>query len=205
MSNTSHKVILIGSVGSGKTTAIQSVSEKPAISTESKATEADALHRKQTTTTAMDYGQLQLNGKKIHLYGAPGQRRFDFMIPVLSVGASGMIVVIDNGAEKPLEELDYYLETHRSFLQKKPTMITVTHYDDTCTKTTLFDYHQYVRERGFSLPIMIMDARKPEQVLKTLEKFIAVVEKPKIAKKTLSRLKSNNTLSTDLKTHLAFS
>ena len=198
MSTISHKFILIGSVGSGKTTAIQAVSEKPVISTESKATETDALHRKKTTTTAMDYGQVQLEGKKIHLYGAPGQRRFDFMIPILSVGASGMIVVIDNGTENPLEELDYYLKTHRRFLQKNPAMITVTHYDDTCTKTTLFDYHQYVRERGFSLPIMIMDARKSEQVLKTLEKFISVVEKPKIQKKTLSHLKSNNTVTTKL-------
>ena len=178
----SLKFLLMGSVGSGKTTAIKSVSAAPVVSTESRATESDALHRKVTTTTAMDYGQLRLNGQKLHLYGAPGQRRFDFMVPILSVGAVGMLVMIDNGAENPLEELDYYLTTHKSCLQKKPAIIVITHYDDNTTNTHLVDYHCYVRERGFAIPVMTIDARKKEFVLRTLSKLQRMVERSKTAK-----------------------
>jgi signal recognition particle receptor subunit beta len=175
---TAHKFILVGSVGSGKTTSIKAVTETQFIDTEVKATEADALHRKQTTTTAMDYGQVHINGQKLHLYGAPGQRRFDFMVPVLSSGASGMLVMIDNGVKEPLKELDYYLETHKSFFQKKPAIIVITHYDDNRTDTTLLDYHCYVKNRGFSMPIMTIDARNPALVTKALQRLLLAVNAP---------------------------
>lgn len=170
-----HKFILIGSVGSGKTTSIKSVSDIDIISTETRATESDALHRKETTTTAMDFGQVTLDGQKIRLYGAPGQRRFDFMVPVLSVGASGLIVMIDNGIEQPLEELDYYLKIHKDLLNKIPSIIVITHYDDNHTSTTLLDYHLYVIERGFSTPVMTCDARNSNEVKKFLSQLLKII------------------------------
>ena len=171
-----HKFILIGSVGSGKTTSIKAVSEIDIISTESRATESDALHRKATTTTAMDFGQLTLDEQKIRLYGAPGQRRFDFMVPVLSVGSSGLIVMIDNGIEKPLEELDYYLKAHKDLLNKIPTLIVVTHYDDNETSTSLLDYHLYIIKRGFSIPVMTCDARSANDVKKVLKRLLNIID-----------------------------
>lgn len=170
------KIILVGAVGSGKTTSISTVSDISVVSTESKATESKALHRKKTTTIAMDYGHLQFEGQKLHLYGAPGQRRFDFMVPVLSAGTSGMLVLIDNGAENPLQDVDYYLNTHKSFLMKKPAVIVITHYDDNCTDTTLLDYHCYVIERGFSIPVITIDAREKDQVLKALRRLNGAIE-----------------------------
>jgi len=109
------KVVFVGNVGSGKTTAVYSASDVDVASTEARASEQEALHRKPTTTVAMEYGQMLLPQTRIHLYGSPGQRRFDFMAQVLCQGASGMIVLIDNGCRKPLQELDYYLNFHSAF------------------------------------------------------------------------------------------
>jgi hypothetical protein len=108
--NQKIKVIFTGSVGAGKTTAIQTISEIDPIRTEAKPSEASVLNRKSSTTVAMDYGELTLeDDTKLYLYGTPGQRRFDFMSHILTKGALGLVILIDNSHNTPLEELDYYL------------------------------------------------------------------------------------------------
>lgn len=41
------KIVIVGNVGSGKTTGLKAISEIPVIGTEEKATETEALHRQQ--------------------------------------------------------------------------------------------------------------------------------------------------------------
>lgn len=166
------KLVVVGNVGSGKTTSIQAVSEIPVIGTEAKASERDALHRKASTTVAMEYGILQMQRTKIHLYGTPGQRRFDFMASILCKGAAGMIIMIDNGHSAPMTELDYFLKLHSNFLKNNPGIIAVTHFDDTRTHTGLIDYHSYAIQHGFSLPVMRLDARMPREVNNMIMKLL---------------------------------
>ena len=166
------KIVVIGSVGSGKTTSIHAISEIPVIGTEATASEKDALHRKETTTVAMEYGMVNLNDIKIHLYGSPGQRRFEFMADVLLKGASGLIVMIDNGADNPLLELDYFLKRHGNFMKDNPAIIGITHYDDLRTRTSLLDYHGYTIEQGFSCPVMRLDARDKNDVRRTIKRLL---------------------------------
>ena len=135
------KLVFVGNVGSGKSTSIKAISEVPVIGTEAKATETDALHRKQETTVAIEYGIVHVQNTKLHLYSTPGQRRFDFMAAILCHGAAGMIIMIDNGHANPLEELAYFLELHSEFLKKRPSILTITHYDDNNTDTHLIEYH----------------------------------------------------------------
>ncbi|MGR8934143.1 MAG: GTP-binding protein [Gammaproteobacteria bacterium] len=169
------KLVVVGSVGSGKSTSIQAISEIPVSGTEAKASEREALHRKQTTTVAMEYGRVTVAGTKLHLYGSPGQRRFDFMASLLCKGAAGMIVMIDNGNSDPLHELDYYLKFHGSYLKNHPAVIGVTHYDDTRTRTGLIDYHRYCIEQGFSIPVMRLDAREKHEIEKVVSRLLAEI------------------------------
>lgn len=105
---------------------------------------------------------MHINGVKLHLYGTPRQRRFDFMASILCKNAAGMVVMIDNGHTNPLGELDY-------FLQQYPAIIAVTHYDDDNTNTLLIEYHQYVREHGFNCAVMRLDARVKDEVMRVVE------------------------------------
>ena len=67
-----RKVLVAGPVGVGKTTAVQSVSDVPVLTTEAQPTDETRLH-KPTTTVAMDFGVVQLNrSQTIHIYGTPG-------------------------------------------------------------------------------------------------------------------------------------
>ena len=73
--------------------AIAALSDIPPVSTDAAASDM-TKERKASTTVALDYGVMNLpGGEKIHLYGTPGQERFDFMWEILSEGMLGFIGV----------------------------------------------------------------------------------------------------------------
>jgi signal recognition particle receptor subunit beta len=174
--NQQIKIVFTGSVGAGKTTAIEAISEIDPIRTEAKPSELSVLNRKSSTTVAMDYGELTLDdGTKLYLYGTPGQRRFDFMSHILTKGALGLLILIDNSHPKPLEELDYYLNLNAEFLLNNPAVIGITHYDE-AIEPRVDDYYTVLKERGDFWPIIHADARKPEDVSLLLHTLLATLE-----------------------------
>ncbi|GGO39350.1 GTP-binding protein [Deinococcus humi] len=85
------KLVISGPVGAGKTTFVQTISETPVVATEAEASEDIG---KQYTTVAFDFGTLRLDGQDVHLYGTPGQDRFNFMWEVLCEGALGLVLLV---------------------------------------------------------------------------------------------------------------
>lgn len=101
------KMVVTGAVSSGKTEFIKTISEIDVISTERKATDETSLLKKETTV-AMDFGRIAIDEDLVlHLFGTPGQRRFDFMWEILSQGMLGLIVLVDS--TRP----DSFRETNR--------------------------------------------------------------------------------------------
>jgi signal recognition particle receptor subunit beta len=85
------KLVVSGPVGAGKTTFIRSLSVIDVIETEEVSSEDIG---KETTTVAFDFGILSAEDTVVHLYGTPGQDRFNFMWEVLCEGALGLILLI---------------------------------------------------------------------------------------------------------------
>ncbi len=85
------KLVIAGPVGAGKTTFIQALSETEVVDTDELASEDIGKAR---TTVALDFGTLELDGVPIHLFGTPGQDRFDFMWEILCEGALGLILLV---------------------------------------------------------------------------------------------------------------
>ncbi len=85
------KLVIAGPVGAGKTTFVQTLSQTEVIATEAEATEDIG---KKNTTVAFDFGTLMLGGQELHLYGTPGQDRFNFMWDVLVEGALGLVLLV---------------------------------------------------------------------------------------------------------------
>jgi len=88
------KIVVTGPFGAGKTAFIQTISEIDVISTERQITHR-ASADKEETTVAMDYGQVTLGKTLLHLFGTPGQKRFDFMWEILSKEMDGFAVLVD--------------------------------------------------------------------------------------------------------------
>jgi len=158
-----HKIIFTGPVGAGKTTAIASISDIPVVQTEAKATDA-VVQRKNNTTVAMDYGILNLDaGAKVHLYGTPGQERFSFMWDILTVGGLGLVLLIDNGREDPLADLEFYLDAFKRFIDKNGVVIGVTRMD-VKPRPGLYSYHTKLKELGVKAPVFEVDARDRDDI-----------------------------------------
>ncbi|MCK5356521.1 MAG: ATP/GTP-binding protein [Methyloprofundus sp.] len=170
------KIIFTGSVGAGKTQAISQLSEVPVISTDTKYTEGKTGTDKKTTTIAMDYGQISLSStEKLHLYGTPGQRRFDFMSEVLCIGGLALVIMIDNSTEDPFIDLNYYLKLNERFLKKNPAVIAITH-TDLSTLPSLNDYQQFLAKINLDFLVMKMDTRQRDQVVDVLEAVVSCLE-----------------------------
>lgn len=94
------KIVVLGSYNSGKTTTLENICEKK------------TKIEYNGTTIALDYGNKIIAGEKVHIFGSPGQERFEFMREILSNKIDGAIVVIDSskgvrdGDEKIIDKLN---------------------------------------------------------------------------------------------------
>lgn len=161
-SMTEHKIIITGSMGAGKTTAVRTVSEVTPIVTDV------ALHErnvdKTMTTVGFDYGQLTLdNGERLHLFGTPGQSRFRFVWQAVAKGALGLIILTDNANADPLADLHLYLEGFAAELQCMPCVVGVGR-SDTHPHPGLEIYADELERAGYLFPIIPVDARRKEDV-----------------------------------------
>ena len=90
-----YKVVVTGAFNAGKSAFIRTISDIPVVSTERRITDEHA-RVKEETTVAMDYGQVVLGPRRFHLFGTPGQTRFDFMWDILSKEADGLLILVDS-------------------------------------------------------------------------------------------------------------
>lgn len=167
-----YKVIFTGPVGAGKTTAIAAISDKPPVSTNEAASDM-TVSRKAKTTVAMDYGVKHLDsGDILHLYGTPGQQRFDFMWEILVENGLGLMLLIDNRRSNPFGDLAFYLDAFQEFIQKTGVAIGVVGMD-VKAKPSLQDYQQQIAALGCGvLPLFEVDARSKRDVSIMLEALL---------------------------------
>lgn len=122
------KLVVAGPVNAGKTTLIKTLSDVPVICTNEQATD-DVLDLKGETTVAMDHGICHPEaGCELHLYGTPGQRRFDFMWEILAVGADAILILVDGSDAGSLRELGH-IHDHFSRTPEIPCLVGVSKRD----------------------------------------------------------------------------
>ena len=161
------KLLFVGPMGAGKTTAINCLSDTPPIATE--ANNSDAKQSlKSTTTVAMDYGSIELScDEVVHLYGIPGQERFKFMWPILAKGAFGCIMLLDDTRPDPLNDLIAYLDEFKELISNQAFVIGIN--KTAKDGVALEKYLNYFAERDLYAPIMEVDVRNKADVLILLE------------------------------------
>ena len=165
-----NKIVFTGPVGAGKTTAISVLSDTPIISTDAQASDM-TLNRKGHTTVAMDYGTLKLDAQtKIHLYGTPGQERFDFMWDILTTGGLGLVLMLDNTRPNPKKDLHFFLHAFQDYIIQVPVVIGISK-TDVQSRPSPADYANMLLEVTADLkmlnpipPIFDIDGRKQEDI-----------------------------------------
>lgn len=159
----SYKIVFTGPVASGKTTAINSISGISTVSTEEKATD-ETQQLKANTTVAMDYGLLKMpGGGMVHLYGTPGQERFSYMREVLTEGALGLILLVNNSSSDPFKEMNHYIQAFSDFIDNTSLVIGITHMDRK-NNPNIKQYYQYFHKKEKKYPVFEVDPRNDRDI-----------------------------------------
>lgn len=168
-----YKIVFGGTMGAGKSAAIQVLSDIPVVATEAVNTDTEA-HAKLLTTVGIDYGEIHLeDGIKIGLYGTPGQDRFDFMWPLVCKGAIGTVILIDHTRPERLHDLEFYLNAFQAYGSN--IVVGITHLDQQDDQM-LKIYRDWMSIHGCRYPLFAADARQKDDVLLMIESLIASVE-----------------------------
>ena len=162
------RLVVTGTVGAGKSTFIRSVSEIAVVDTDRMATDETATLKKKTTV-AMDFGRLQFApGMALHLYGTPGQARFDFMWDILIRKAHAYILLVD--AHRPSE----FRSCRRllAFMKQRvqiPLIVGLTHMDceGAWSEENVVIALGFVDEKTRP-PVVTINANQRESVIKAL-------------------------------------
>lgn len=172
-----HVILFGGPMGAGKSTAIQTLSETAVVSTEAANTDR-ATADKDTTTVALDYGEITLGpDEKVRLYGIPGQQRFDFMWTILKERAEGMVLLVNNDAADPLGEMIAFLDEFRDLYGKGGVIVAATRSDVSATPTVA-DYAAALSEHrpDMVVPVFTVDPREDDQMRTVLMTLVANIE-----------------------------
>ncbi|MFO1414953.1 MAG: ATP/GTP-binding protein [Burkholderiales bacterium] len=163
MDDANYKIVFAGPVGAGKTTAIAALSDVPPVSTDEAATDMTTT-RKPKTTVALDYGIMKLaDGQRIHLYGTPGQERFDFMWDILVQGGIGLVLLIDASRNAPQQDMRFFLDAFRDFVARTGVAIGITR-TDLAPAFAVEDLAPVLAELGMNPPVFTVDARSRADV-----------------------------------------
>lgn len=175
MSSSNLKIVFTGPVGAGKTTAISTLSDSTIVSTNENASDM-TKKRKSETTVAMDYGTMSLDGQdKIHLYGTPGQERFNFMWDILTNNGLGLILLLDNTRSDPMKDMQFFTETFRSYIEKTALAIGVTQMDRSAFPR-LDKYQQKLKELKIKGAVFEVDARDYKDVSMLVQSLLFTID-----------------------------
>ncbi|MFB8792484.1 MAG: ATP/GTP-binding protein [Potamolinea sp.] len=162
------RLVVTGTVGAGKSTFIRSVSEIAVVDTDRITTDESAAIKKKTTV-AMDFGRLQFApDMAMHLYGTPGQSRFDFMWDILIRKAHAYILLVD--AHRPSDFRSARLML--AFMKQRvkiPMLIGLTHMDcqGAWSQENVALALGFVDEKNRP-PFVMLNANQKESVIKAL-------------------------------------
>ncbi len=170
------RLVVTGTVGAGKSTFIRTISEIEAVDTDRLATDETAL-LKRKTTVALDFGRLAFGpDMALHLYGTPGQARFDFMWDILIRKAHAYMLLI--AANRPSEFR--YARQILLFMKQRvqiPMIVGLTHMDclEAWDLENIKISLRQLEAKGHP-PIITVDARDQASVANALITLVQLLE-----------------------------
>lgn len=168
-----YKIIVTGPFNSGKTEFIKTISDIPVVSTEKRITTEDR-GIKAETTVAMDFGRVTINDVTLHLFGTPGQTRFDFMWEILAHEMNGFIVLVDSTDTPSFPEAADLIEQFSNFVNVP--YLVVSNKTDLPGAASLGEVRRGTRTSD-SITVMPCVAIQKSSVRQVLLQMIALLQK----------------------------
>ena len=162
----SRKILVTGTFNSGKTQFVREASDIEIVTTERCITESIGARVKEETTVAMDYGQVKVGDWLLHLFGTPGQARFEFMWDILARDIDAFILLVDSEDRGSLMEAVRIMRILRK-RSKVPYLVAANKQDGNraLSPTEI----ARLLKLGESVPVVSCIARDSQSVRRVLE------------------------------------
>jgi uncharacterized protein len=128
------RLVVTGTPGAGKSSFVRSISDVGVVDTDRTATDETA-QLKNTTTVAFDYGRVTVGSAfQLHVYGTPGQSRFNFMWDFLIRRAHAYLLLVAAHRSEDFSKARGIV-TYMNARVQIPMVIGITHTDrpEACT------------------------------------------------------------------------
>jgi signal recognition particle receptor subunit beta len=167
------RIVLLGAMGIGKTTAIRSLCGELMVDCDVPNMDPSSF-AKANTTVGADFGVVELDGgEQLHIYGSPGQDRFDFMRGWLLSVAIGVIVMVDANDADAVHTTEQYLRTIFSVSETMPCMLLLAR-PISVEAANLFS-SELTKTLGIAVPMITADVREKSQMLDALDIFSSLL------------------------------
>ena len=167
-----NKLVFAGPVGAGKSTAINSISEVAPVTTEQPLS-SGAMGEKTTTTVALDYSYLSMDGEVLHLYGLPGQEQLGFMRDIILQGAYGVILLVD-ASDGDIDSICQQWLSSILEIEKNIKIVVAVTKSENNPDFSLNSLRETVKNFLPSAPIISIDPREKEDVKQALQILVAI-------------------------------
>ena len=168
-----YKIVVTGPFNSGKTEFVKNGSDIPMVETEKNITTEDR-GIKASTTVAMDFGRMEVDGDTVHLFGTPGQTRFNFMWEILAKEMNGFIVLVDSTDTPSFPDAAELIEQFSSFVDV-PHMVVSNKMDlDGAANTS--EVRSGTRAAS-DVPVVEAIATNKDSVRSVVKQMLALIKK----------------------------
>ncbi len=169
------KFVLVGPVGSGKTTALTALSDMAPVSTEMPLSDGP-MGEKTTTTVALDFSTILLDdGTPLQLFGLPGQEHFSHMRSIVMQGALGALVLLPGDDPEIATQCAHWIRIVAEIDADLPVAIGITR-TDMAPHFRMDGIRQVLAGRMPPVPVMTIDAREREQVSQLVRALLLMME-----------------------------
>lgn len=168
-----YKLVVTGAFNAGKTTFVNILSEIEPINTDKATRNQTEKKIKATTTVALDYGKVRINGHSaVHLFGTPGQNRFDFMRDILAEEMHGFIFLIDSTDRRSLNQATELLTIFKKH-KHVPYLLAANKADQ---KGLSYQEIRQALKLSEQQPVMPCIATDKKSAQAVVERLIALIE-----------------------------
>mgnify|MGYP000845323190 FL=1 len=167
------RIVLLGPMGIGKTTAIRSLCGSLAIECDVPNLDKQA-HAKETTTVGLDFGEIKLDDEDtLQVYGCPGQERYDFVREWALSLAFGAIVMVDIHEPHAMEQtIDLIQQCHAA--PNIQAIVVLIARPASAAQQEMFTVRLSAHAECV-VPVLSADPRNPSQMLDTLDIIAAML------------------------------